>query len=166
MTLNLNWKVFHGLFTGSKSVVQIKLFSLLHNQGWIPHSSASTRPPYHCILHFFITVNIHYLECPFSRTIIISNFFFGLFSTLGNSPYKYARYLEPCYLEPFRMLKDIVKNFEFECWTLNLNVLMNVYLFLFQHSNMSVKQKLKVGLTPPKKISVICFIWEPFKNYE
>ena len=27
----------------------------------------------------------------------------------------------------------------------NLNVIMNVYLFLFQHSNVSVKQKLNVN---------------------
>ena len=36
---------------------------------------------------------------PLSRTFIISNFFFGSFSTLGNCSYKFVRYLEPRYVE-------------------------------------------------------------------
>ena len=36
-----------------------------------------------------------------SPTFIISNFFFGPFSTPGNCPNKFVRYFEPCYLDLF-----------------------------------------------------------------
>ena len=45
------------------------------------------------------TVDTRYLDCPFSRTFTISNFFFGPFSISSNFPYNYSRYLEPRYLE-------------------------------------------------------------------
>ena len=45
------------------------------------------------------TFDTHFLEYPLSQTFIISNFFFGPFSTLGNFPYKFVRYFEPRYLE-------------------------------------------------------------------
>ena len=44
------------------------------------------------------TVGIRHLEYPLSPSFIISNFFFGSFSTLGNCPYKFVQYLEPHYL--------------------------------------------------------------------
>ena len=44
-------------------------------------------------------VDICSLEYPLSRTFIILNFSFGPFSTLGNCPYKFVRYLEPRFLE-------------------------------------------------------------------
>ena len=40
-----------------------------------------------------------YSRHPVFWTFVISNFFFGFFSTLGNCPYKFVRYLEHPFLE-------------------------------------------------------------------
>ena len=108
--------------------------------------------------------DISYLEYPLSRTFIISNFFFGPFSTLHNFHYRFLRYLTPRFLELslcrtifsvpsvlFRaVLHPLTQTFSFhsfKCWNNifeNFDRMLIFFLYLFPNRNMLIKQKLNV----------------------
>ena len=129
------------------------------------------------------TVDILYLECPLFRTSIISNFFFGpsalsvtaLINSSGVSDpaisnFHYIelfspsvqRFLWGCFpsaisrvfISLIRMLKKYLRKFS-----------SNVYLFLFQHSNMLVKQMLNVK-SSDEKCQALKFLESGLSNKE
>ena len=93
-----------------------------------------------------------------ARCYIISNFFFGPFSTLGNCPYKLVRCPNPAFLnshyvelflwsfQRFLGLFSIryLESFHFTHSNVERKLWSNVYLFLFQQSSKSIKRKLIV----------------------
>ena len=97
---------------------------------------------------------------PLSRITLISNFFFGPFSTLSNCPQKFVRYLKRLYLELSLLCRNIfaVPSALFRAalhppsWTFSLHSFQfkeyvwklwsNIRRFLFQNNNMLAKRKL------------------------